>query len=255
MNVKLRSGGIRTQGFLKKSKHSKPLISIITVSYNAGGTIARALESVQSQTYDNMEHVIIDGGSTDNTLEIIHQYENVIDYWVSEPDKGIYDAMNKGIQSSRGDWLLFLGADDVLLDSVHEFVSAITDSTAVYYGNVLHLSNNQLYDGEFNILKLIRRNIPHQGTFFPKNIFNDNLYDPTFPLLADYAFNLRMYSKTKYVYLPIVFAKFNDKGISSQLVDYEFRGKLHRIIKDNYHFSVFLIFSLAWWATSFWRRK
>ena len=249
------TGGLRTKGYHKSSQIGKPLISIITAVYNGDNFLTQAIQSIQAQSYDNIEHIIIDGESTDNTKNILKKCDNHIDFWISEPDEGIYDAMNKGIRYSNGEWLLFLGADDILLDSIHNFVRNIKNSSSVYYGNVIYQSNNRIYDGKFNVLKLIRRNIPHQGTFYPKSIFKDNLYDTTFNLLADYAFNLRMYSKTDYVYLPIIFARFNDKGMSSKTVDYAFRKKLHSIIKENYHYSIYLIFSVAWWATSFLRRK
>ena len=246
---------LRTKNIHQSTHQNGPLVSVITVVCNGCKYITQAIKSVHEQSYNNIEHIIIDGGSTDGTIEILNKHDHIIDYWISEPDEGIYDAMNKGIKCAKGDWLLFLGADDILLDSVHKFVHEIKDKSSVYYGDVIYQSNSRIYDGKFNILKLIRRNIPHQGTFFPKSIFKDNLYDTTFNLLADYAFNLRMYSKTNYVYLPIVFAKFNDKGMSSKTVDYAFREKLHSIIKDNYHYSIYLIFSIAWWATSFLRRK
>lgn len=89
-------------------------ISIITVSYNAAKTIEQTIQSVVNQTYDNIEYIIIDGGSTDGTVDIIKKYEDKIAYWVSEPDKGIYDAMNKGILKASGEYIYFLGADDWL---------------------------------------------------------------------------------------------------------------------------------------------
>ena len=92
--------------------NTPPLITIITVAYNAVKDIENTILSVLNQTYPNIEYIIIDGGSTDGTLDIIKKYEDKISYWVSEPDKGIYDAMNKGIVKANGDYLFFLGADD-----------------------------------------------------------------------------------------------------------------------------------------------
>ena len=92
-------------------------ISIITVSYNAAKTIEQTISSVVNQTYQDIEYIIIDGGSTDGTMDIIRKYEDRIAYWISEPDKGIYDAMNKGIDVATGDYVYFLGADDRLVDA------------------------------------------------------------------------------------------------------------------------------------------
>ena len=95
-------GGLRTKGYFKKSYDDKPLISIITVVFNGERYLEQTIQSVIDQTYDNVEYIIIDGGSTDGTLDIIKKYEDKIDYWVSEKDNGIYDAMNKGIKVCYG---------------------------------------------------------------------------------------------------------------------------------------------------------
>ena len=92
------------------------LISIITVSYNAVKTIEDTINSVLNQTYPNIEYIIIDGGSTDGTLDVIKKYQDKITYWVSEPDKGIYDAMNKGALKATGVWLHFMNAGDTFYD-------------------------------------------------------------------------------------------------------------------------------------------
>ena len=94
----------------------KIIISIITVSYNAVKTIEQTISSVVNQSYSNIEYIIIDGGSTDGTVDIIKKYEDRIAYWVSEPDGGIYDAMNKGIKVATGDYIQIIGADDFLIN-------------------------------------------------------------------------------------------------------------------------------------------
>lgn len=105
-------GGLRTKGIEKNSTQDSPLITVITVVFNGAVTIEHTIRSVIEQTYDNVEHIIIDGGSTDVTLDILNKYDGDIDYWVSEKDAGIYDAMNKGIALARGDYIGMLNSDD-----------------------------------------------------------------------------------------------------------------------------------------------
>lgn len=114
-------------------------ISIITVTYNASTTLEATMLSVFNQTYSCVEYIIIDGGSTDDTINIIGKYANKLSYWVSEPDKGIYDAMNKALKIATGDFLIFMGADDLFYtnDVIQNVVSQISNRDAVYYGSVL----------------------------------------------------------------------------------------------------------------------
>jgi len=105
-------GGLRVRGVLKQTLPNKPLLTVITVVFNGAETIEHTIRSVIEQTYDNIEHIVIDGGSTDATQDILRRYENNIDYWLSEKDAGIYDAMNKGIALARGDYIGMLNSDD-----------------------------------------------------------------------------------------------------------------------------------------------
>ena len=105
-------GGLRTQCYFKNSLENKPLVTIITVVFNGEAYLEETIQSVINQTYDNVEYIIIDGGSTDGTLDIIKKYENQIDYWISEKDHGIYDAFNKGISLAQGTLVGIQNADD-----------------------------------------------------------------------------------------------------------------------------------------------
>ena len=107
-----KEGGLRTKGIFKKSKKDEPLISVITVVLNNERYLGEAIESLKFQKYRNFEHIVIDGGSTDRTLEIIKKNEENIDYWISKKDKGIYDAFNLGMKLAKGDYLGFLNSDD-----------------------------------------------------------------------------------------------------------------------------------------------
>lgn len=116
-------GGLKTKGlFTKKSEEKRPLVSIVTPVYNGETYLEETIQSVINQTYDNIEYIIIDGGSTDGTLDIIKKYENKIAYWVSEPDKGMYEGINKGFKNATGDIFAWLNSDDKYYHSAVEIV-------------------------------------------------------------------------------------------------------------------------------------
>ena len=112
-NDPILHGGLRTKNVLKKKESNKPLISIITVVLNGEKYLEECILSLHAQQFDNYEHIIIDGGSKDNTLQIINKYEDKIDYWCQKKDKGLYDAFNLGMKLSRGDYIGFLNSDDI----------------------------------------------------------------------------------------------------------------------------------------------
>ncbi|MCK5605717.1 glycosyltransferase [Candidatus Pacearchaeota archaeon] len=106
-------GGLRIKGIVKKSPDNMPLVSVITVVFQGEEHLEQTIKSVVNQSYDNVEYIIIDGGSSDGTIDIIKKYEDAIDYWVSEKDSGIYDAMNKGINQASGSWINFMNGGDI----------------------------------------------------------------------------------------------------------------------------------------------
>ena len=112
MKQKKITGGKRRRGIFKNNKKNKPLISVITVVLNNQKYLTKSINSVLKQSYKNFELIIVDGGSTDGTLEILRKNNNKIDFWISEKDKGLYDAMNKGIRLSRGSIISILNSDD-----------------------------------------------------------------------------------------------------------------------------------------------
>ena len=119
----------------------QPVFSIITVTYNAERWLERTILSVLSQSYPNIEYIIIDGGSTDGTVDIIKKYEERIAYWVSEPDKGIYDAMNKGIQKATGEWINFMNAGDVYAanDVLVQLMQCEHSEARILRGNIIRV--------------------------------------------------------------------------------------------------------------------
>ena len=115
-------GGLRTKGVFKQSSKTKPLISVITVVLNGDKNIEGCINSLQNQNYKNFEHIVIDGGSSDKTKEIIKKYEDKIDYWCQKKDKGIYDAFNTGMKLAKGNYLGFLNSDDIYTENAFEIL-------------------------------------------------------------------------------------------------------------------------------------
>ncbi len=130
-------GGLRKRGVIYTRAANKPLITVITVVRNGERFLEQTIRSVVEQTYDTMEYIIVDGASTDGTLDIIKKYEHKIAYWISEPDKGIYDAMNKGIDLATGEWINFMNAGDMFYaNDVIDKVFAPSERRAdVLYGD------------------------------------------------------------------------------------------------------------------------
>ena len=156
-------------------------LSVITVCYNAAEDIEAALSSVQEQLYPNIEHIVIDGGSTDGTLEILERHSGELAHLVSEPDKGLYDAMNKGIEAATGDALFFLNADDRFVDQqvVSDMMSALKGNpkAAMVYGDILRDQpegmGNWTQVAEFSPRSLARRTISHQSLFARSSVFEE----------------------------------------------------------------------------------
>jgi glycosyltransferase involved in cell wall biosynthesis len=151
-------GGLRTKGIVKKSDHQQPLISIITVVYNGARYLEQTIVSIINQSYKNIEYIIIDGGSTDSSLDIIRKYESNIDYWVSEPDNGMYDAIHKGFALSTGEILAWLNADDIYFP----YTLSIVAQTFTMYQHVQWITGIPTHmNSKSEVL-----NVEHQKTYF-----------------------------------------------------------------------------------------
>lgn len=155
-------GGLKTKCIYKSAADSLPLVSIITVVLNGEKHIAQTIQSVIDQTYDNIEYIIIDGGSSDGTLDIIKDFQDHIDYWISEPDNGISDAFNKGIALSTGDYLQLINADDWLsVDQIEIALNAIKKSQCDYvFGDL------QFHDENSKCLFLNKGNPDYKSRIF-----------------------------------------------------------------------------------------
>lgn len=206
-----------TRQAAKQRDHSGlPLITVATVVYNAAHVLDAAIASVRAQRYRNIEYVVIDGGSTDGTLDVIRRHSEAIAHWISEPDGGVYDAMNKALAVASGDWLLFLGADDALKVQIDELVPRMTDPRAAYYGDVEIMASGRINGGKFSRYRLMQRNICHQAIFYPRSVYRTKPYDTGVGALADHKYNIELWGAgIRFRYLDRVISRFNDAGISS----------------------------------------
>lgn len=208
-----------------------PPLSIITVCFNEAARIALTCESIVNQTFQDFEWIVIDGGSTDGTLDILKKYEQRMNYFVSEPDRGIYHAMNKGIAQAHGAYLLFLNGGDYLYQSdVLEKVLVLRNDLKkdIYYGGLLLEKDGRFEEHFLNIKHpyrlLLKKAFPHQAMFIHRRLFEIyGLYDESLRISGDTEFFLRIFVKHYKEHhtieqLPLIISVYeNVQGKSSQL--------------------------------------
>lgn len=200
-------------------------VTVVTAVLNDAGHIEQTILSVISQTDIEIEYIIVDGGSKDGTLELIGKYKDKISLLISEPDRGVYDAMNKGIKYSTGDFVYFLNSGDVLLnpsilskiklEELKEKNAIIYGNVVVAYGNIEALEKPRPF---FNSkMKFKGIGICHQSMFFPGKLIRNEKYDLSYNIAADYDLAYRLWRKgTEFLYKDITIAKYDwGKGISS----------------------------------------
>jgi len=194
----MERGGLRFKD-LSKTGYSKqsPLISVVTVVYNGGQTLERAIKSVIGQTLNNIEYIIIDGNSTDNTLEIIKKNDDYIDFWLSEPDDGIADAFNKGLSYARGDFISFLGSDDWYEpDGLQKIAEAMISDGKIYSGNANLRNNVEGRPLKMHVSRPDRifqtMRIAHPATFVSREVFEQTGgFSTVYRIAMDYDFLLK----------------------------------------------------------------
>lgn len=210
------------------------LISVITASYNSEKTIKKTLQSVLGQSINNFEHIVIDGKSSDNTVSIIKSFEKVYSEknipfkWISEEDNGIYDAWNKGIKIAEGEWISFLGSDDIYyssaLENYQQVIKANKDKNIDYISSKVKLVKDdkliKTISGKWH-WKTFRRymNVAHVGSLHSRKFFvKFGLYDTTYKIAGDYEMLLRAKQSLKYYFLNEITAEMEDGGLSNSMV-------------------------------------
>jgi glycosyltransferase len=208
------------------------VISVITVCYNCVSTLEDTLLSVRKQGFKDIEYIVIDGGSTDGTVELLKRYDSTIHYWESSPDKGIYDAMNKGLKQASGDYVGFLHADDVFASDhvVSWLVESIVDKKPdVLYGDLIYTQANDLNKSvrrwkSCNFKPgLLKRGWmpPHPTVYIKRDVLAAiGFFDLTYKIAADYDYMLRLFSYPNLatVYVPQVLIKMRMGGASNKSV-------------------------------------
>jgi glycosyltransferase involved in cell wall biosynthesis len=252
MNIKFLSGGLRKKGILKKDKKNLPLISIITVVLNNKKFLQQSINSVLNQSYKNYELIIIDGQSTDGTLNIIKKNNSKIDYWISEKDKGLYDAMNKGIGLSRGSIISILNSDDyyyknalkIAVNYFKKYKKIDFLFGSVIKHKLLHGYNpNKIY-WSFGFYSA------HSIGFFikKKSQMKVGLYKLKYRYSADYDLYYRLIVKHKMTGVATkkseIFGKFRRGGISSKLSNNAFLKEIYQVRVDNGQNKIFVLFLL-----------
>jgi glycosyltransferase involved in cell wall biosynthesis len=246
----------------KTTLNISPLITVIVAVYNAKETLQQCIDSVVKQSYRNVELIIIDGGSTDGSVDIIKQNKHNISDWVSEPDSGIYNAWNKGLAKASGNWIAFLGADDFFWDDqvvqrMAEELASTSENIRVVYGKVMLLNGigEELFSvGEpwADVKKQFKKfmAIPHQGVFHKRELFEElGLFDESFKITGDYEFLLReLVNSDAYFVHNLTVTGMRQGGISSKpansiavLTEVKRAQKIHHLTALNFYWYAALL--------------
>lgn len=207
-------------------------LSIITINYNNVNGLKKTIDSIVCQTWRDFEWIIIDGGSTDGSKELIEQVaaeeKNNVTYWCSEPDKGIYNAMNKGIDKAKGEWLNFMNSGDGFyeketLEKVFgcEQYANEREKADVLYGDAVFYDETKLwnrnYSDKLSFSEFVYTNINHQSSFYKRTVFEANLYDERYSLMADLKMNLQCLLNDKiFVHLSQKIALYDATGLTGK---------------------------------------
>lgn len=201
-----------------KTSETHPRVSIITVTYNAEPLLERTLQSVLAQRYADKEIVVVDGQSSDGTVAVIKRHAAAIQSWISEPDKGIYDAMNKGVRMATGDWILFMNAGDTFAsdDVLQRLFDAVDPAQAdVVYGDVVKGGVVKAAPRQYRLYH--RMLFCHQSVLTRRSCLVDTPFDIRHRLSADFKFFLLQYQRgARFQYVPLPVSVFDTGGVSNR---------------------------------------
>ncbi|MBC7524970.1 MAG: glycosyltransferase [Flavobacterium sp.] len=199
-------------------------ISVITINYNDKVGLEKTIKSVLDQTATNFEFVIIDGKSTDGSTKIIENYKSKIDYWISEKDSGVYNAMNKGIKNAEGEFVIFMNSGDVFNNKnvLTDVTKYLTPNFDIYYGDNYKIKadgkRKKTYPSQLSFSFFYNSSINHQSTFIRKDLFEKHFYyNENYKIVSDWEFFIYTICKINvpYKYLPITICDYDFTGISS----------------------------------------
>ena len=193
--------------------------SVVTINYNNKDGLRRTIKSVISQTYADFEYIIIDGGSTDGSVDVIKEYTEHITYWVSEPDKGIYNAMNKGTSHATGDYIIFMNSGDCFHSS--DVLSSVTNYQEdiicgkILRGNSIKPSGHQ--KDTITLIDLIRDTLPHQAMFIKREVMTKYPYDEKYKIYSDWKFCVEaiIVGNCSFRNIDIIVANYDISGVSA----------------------------------------
>lgn len=217
-----------------------PKVSIITINYNHAQALRTTINSVVQQTYSNKEYLIIDGGSADESVSVIKEFESHISYWISEKDTGIYHAMNKGIAASTGDYILFLNSGDVLngKSALEDFITHPDFYGDIIYGDYKFSNGEKIYPDKVTPYYFVKSSLPHQSTLFKSDVFvKMGYFDESYKICGDRDFYLKCLLRDifewKHIKYPL--AIFDLEGLSNNL-NYQQQKKQedHRLWRENF---------------------
>jgi glycosyltransferase involved in cell wall biosynthesis len=235
IDVPLKCGGKRKDSIITAGSADQPLVTVVTAVLNGQPYIAGCLESVLRQDYPNIEHIVLDGGSTDGTLDVLEQYSDRIALWRSEPDKGIYDAWNKALAEARGEWICFLGSDDEFLPgAISAYMAQAAQHPMAEYlcseARLLAASGKERVIGRpWNWQGFLRRmDVCHVGSMHKRTLFQQlGEFDPSYRIAGDYEFLLRPRSELRTAFLPAETVYVRAGGVchSTRVIYESYRAK------------------------------
>lgn len=217
-----------------------PKFTIITICLNESKNIRRTCESIASQTFKDKEWIVLDGASTDDTLEILSEFDTNITHLVSEPDDGIYHAMNKGIGISRGEYIIFMNGGDVFATNEALKIVAAAPQTDLIYGDIFLEkvgAEKVQYPTQIKENFLLKNMLPHQATFFRRELFYKfGIYDTSYKIAADYELYIRLLelAKVSHHHIAEPLAVFDRTGISSDQAFRALRKRENHRIRKKY---------------------